>query len=246
MPSTFGGLVLFVAFLMPGFVFYVQRRRSQELKSESALIETARLVSVSIVTNLASIGLFSLFRYWQRALTPNPQWLVEQGTKYIDIRPGFILTWGVILLAVSCALAFGLAQIGRTRFPLRWFAPDLVNTSAWNQYLGDKGFVPRDTVPFVGLTLRDGVYVTGFVDWLSTELDEVPDRDLVLVEPIRMYIGTNDTGTKVQFSRMVVSARDIVRMYVAYYSYSATFGDASDALTETLMADASPSPSLSA
>ena len=171
-----------------GFIYFIQRRRFVEEKSESALIETARLVSVSMLTNLAALGLFALFRHFDPGHhTPNPEALSKQGWSYVKARPGYVLVWGLIILGVSTLLAFLLARISRSGLNIKWFIPDIVHTSAWNRYLGDTKVIPAGTTPFVGLLLSDGTYVTGFVAWLSTELDEVADRDLVLAPPIRIY-----------------------------------------------------------
>ena len=214
MPSTVGGLLLFVVFLIPGFVYYIQRRRFVELKSESALIETARLVSVSVVTNLCAFGAFSLARYFLPNHTPNPEAMLRGGASYIDMRPGYLLLWAVALMAVSSVFAFYLARLSKAGINLKWFAPDIVNTSAWSRYLGDRNTIPANTTPFVGLDLRDGTYVSGYVDWFSTELDEVPDRDLVLAAPITLRKDGKDS--ELGWSRLVVSARDIQRMFVSY------------------------------
>ena len=215
MPETIGGgLVLFVVFLIPGFVYYIQRRKRVQLKSESSLIETARLITVSMATNLVAVLLFIIVRHFLSGHTPNPQELMILGWRYVQPRPGYLLLWGVILMGVSTVLAFALAQFDVS---IQWLAPDIVNTSAWNRYLGEKGITPNGTTPYVALALRDGHVVSGFVDWLSTELDEVEDRDLVLASPIALFRNGEDAPPiDPGYSRLVVSARDIQSMYVAY------------------------------
>jgi hypothetical protein len=222
MPSTVGGLLLFVGFLVPGFLYYMQRRRWVEEKSESPLIETARLVSVSMFTNLGALGLFALARLWWPQHTPDIGSLLRRWHPYLDARPGYLLSWALILLAISSALAFSLALLSRTKVNVKWLAPDIVHTSAWNRYLGDKKIVPEGMTPFVRLKLSDGTLISGFVDWLSTEIDEVPDRDLVLATPIRILSGT--TSVKMRASRFIVSARDIQQMFVSYLDYDSDAG----------------------
>jgi hypothetical protein len=218
-PSTIGGLLLFVVFLIPGFVYYIQRRRWVELKSESSLIETARLLSVSLLTNLCAVGVFAFVRHLWPAHTPNPESLLTGGSSYIDEQPGYLLLWAMALMVLSSILAFLLALVSKSRINIKWLSPDIVQTSAWNRYLGDKESIPDNTTPYVGIDMQDGTYVSGFVDWLSTELDEVQDRDLVLAKPITVqYAGGNRVQTT--FPRLVVSARDIVRMFVTYLNYA--------------------------
>jgi hypothetical protein len=221
MPSTVGGLILFVVFLMPGFVYYIQRRKRVELKSESSLIETARLVAISIVTNLTVVGLFALYRWLFPDHAPNVQSLFTMGWRYVQPRPGYLLLWVVILMAASTTIAFGIAQVD---IDIKWLAPDIVYTSAWNHYLGEKGVAPDDTTPYVGLTLRNGLQVSGFVSWLSTELDEVADRDLVLAAPIAVFrSGADAAPIDPGYSRLIVSARDIQDMYIAYRKYDPVY-----------------------
>jgi hypothetical protein len=220
-PETLGGLALFVVFLIPGFVYYIQRRKRVELKSESSLIETARLITVSMATNLVTVLLFVVVRHFLSKHTPNPQQLITLGWRYVQQRPGYLLLWGVVLMGVSTVLAFVLAQFD---VDIEWLAPDIVNTSAWNRYLGERGITPVGTTPYVALALRDGTRVSGFVDWLSTDLDEVEDRDLVLASPIALFRGGEDAAPiDPGYSRLVVSARDIQSMYIAYRTYEGSY-----------------------
>ena len=142
MPSTVGGILLFVVFLVPGFLYYVQRRRWVELKSESALVETARFVSVSVLTNLLSLGVFALVRWIAPAHTPDIRVMAHQGWKYVWARPGYILLWGLALLIISAAFAFLIALLSRTKINIRWLAPDIVQSSAWMHL-----FKPQSTDP---------------------------------------------------------------------------------------------------
>jgi hypothetical protein len=222
MPSTVGGLILFVVFLIPGFLYYVQRRRWVESKSESSLVETARFVSVSLLTNLLALGVFALIRNWFPNHTPDLVSLADGGWSYFWTEPGYLLSWGLFVLVVSGILSFLLALLSRSNVNVKWFAPDIVQTSAWQRMFKDmvstKEMRDARNIPFVGIDLRDGTYVSGYVDWFSTELDDVADRDLVLAEPIRVRRDGNEI--RADFSRLVVSARDILRMYVSYRPYS--------------------------
>ena len=213
MPSTVGGLVIFVAFLVPGFLYFIQRRRLVPQKSVSTLVETATFATVSVVTNLVTAGLFATLRTFLPRHTPDVGQLILQGRTYVAPHLGYLLAWATGALFVSSGLGLFLAigpQIVR-RVP-SWLTPDIVQASAWYQVLNDE--VPKGCQTFVGCDLRDGTYVSGYVDWFNTEVDEVADRDLALASPITVISGGNPQI--VNFPRMVISARDVVRMYVSY------------------------------
>jgi len=229
-PSTVGGILLFVIFLVPGFLYYVQRRRWVEQKSESSLVETARLVSVSVLTNLLAVGVFAIVRWRLPKHTPDISSLTSEGWKYVWARPGYMLLWSLGLLLLSIVFSLLIALLSRTKVNIRWLAPDIVQSSAWMHLFKDE--VPpisqpdqrsrkkpkrpkkEGLVPFVGIYLHDGTYVSGFVDWFSTEIDEVPDRDLILAAPITIRKGGRENETT--FSRLIISAREVSRIFVSY------------------------------
>jgi hypothetical protein len=212
-PSTAGGLIIFVAFLIPGFLYFIQRRRLVPQKSVSPLVETATFTTVSLATNLMTAGVFGVVRLPLPRHTPDLHMLIVDGIRYFAIRFGYLLIWGTGFIFVSSCLALLLA-LGPTficRLP-RFLTPDIVQASAWYQILNDE--VPDGCATFVGCDLRDGSYVTGIVDWFNTEVDEVADRDIALASPITVM--REGRPVVVEFPRMVISARDVLRLYVSY------------------------------
>ena len=92
--------------------------------------------------------------------------------------------------------------------------------SAW-YHVFDEG--PTGALVYVGCDLRDGSYVGGLLDWYSTEVDETADRDFVIAEPITYRPpDSSDDRTIDGFSRLVLSARDVARLYVSYVDPPAT------------------------
>jgi hypothetical protein len=66
-----------------------------------------------------------------------------------------------------------------------------------------------------------GSYISGYLDWYNANIDEVSDRDIALVAPISIRraggeAGGTDTGQALDFSVVVLSARDIATLYVSY------------------------------
>jgi hypothetical protein len=216
MPSTFGGLLIFVAFLTPGFIYYIQRRRWVPQRSESSLVETARLVSISVLTNLIAFGVFAFYRWQNPHHAPDVSLIATTGWQYVRARPGYMLLWAALLVVASSIIAFGLAALPKLGLSLKWLSPDIVDESSWYYALADE--VPKGQRTFVGLDLRDGTYISGYVDWFSTEIDEVADRDLTLVAAVGAPLVFKREGISedLDAARMIVSARDIVRMYVSY------------------------------
>ncbi len=98
------------------------------------------------------------------------------------------------------------------------FAPAIVDVSAW-YHAFDEG--PQGATVYVGCDLRDGSYVGGLLDWYSTEVVETADRDFVIAAPITYRpSGSNEDRTIDGFSRLILSVRDVARLYVSYVESS--------------------------
>jgi len=213
-PTTAAELFIFAALLAPGFIHYVQRRRAVPQRTLSPLVETATLTTVSILTNLVALGVFSLIRMALPEHTPDVQRLMLEGKEYAAARTGYLFGWGALLLAFSCVLAFviGIRPRWIARFTER-FAPAIVDVSAWYHVFEDG---PEDAKVYIGCDLKDGTYVAGYLDWYSTEVAETADRDLVIAEPIEIRMPGEVNSASVDFPRLVISARDTARLYVSY------------------------------
>jgi hypothetical protein len=220
MPSTLGGLAIFVVFLTPGFLNYVQRRRRVPQRALSPLVEVSTFVSISVFTNLLALGLFALVRWITPDHSPNVEQMLTEGATYIDPRVGYIAAWSAGVLVVSCALA---VLIGSGKLPFPELTPVIINTSAWYQVF-ESG--PADAKVFVGCDMDDGSYISGYLDWYNTDVDEVADRDLVLAAPIE--INAEGETTETGFPRMILSARNIERLSVSFVD-----GDESDQTATT-------------
>ena len=65
------------------------------------MVETATLTTVSILTNLVALGVFSLIRMALPEHTPDVQRLMLEGKEYAAARTGYLFGWGALLLAFS-------------------------------------------------------------------------------------------------------------------------------------------------
>jgi hypothetical protein len=209
-PATFVGLVIFVAFLTPGFLHVAQRRLLVPMAERSALMETTSIVSISLATNAVALALFGAARWLLPAHTPDVGELMRAGGDYVIAHLPYTLGWAGLVLAVSCVLAVGAARCSLPPPLRRLLAPRIIESSAWCETLA----APAGHYPYAGLELVDGAYVSGRVVWFSTHLDETGDRELVLGPPLQMRA---DGGVvKLEAQRVIVAARDIRRVDVNY------------------------------
>lgn len=198
--------------LVPGFVYSTQRRRRVVQGRLSPLFETASLVTVAVFTNAIALGFFALVHAIVKPHTPDVSRMLSDGSSYIYPRAGYVSAWAFGVLLVSCLVAyFAGARPGFLRRLGGSVTPAIVDTSIWYQVFGE---VPETNRIFLGVDLDDDSYLSGFLDWYSTEEKDVADRDLVLATPITL-IRNGDTEV-VGFPRVIISARRIRRMYVSY------------------------------
>ncbi len=220
MPTTLGGLLIFVVLLVPGLLHYVQRRSRVPQRSLSPLVETATLATVSVATNALAIGAFGLVRSLSPGHTPDVGRLVLEGAQYGAPRLGYLLLWSAGVMALSSALAVVLGIRPRwLRTASTRLAPVIVDVSAWYHVFEA---APEDALVYLGCDLQDGAYVGGTLEWYSTEVEETPNRDLSIAEPITYRpAGESDPQILPGVARVVLSAGDVARMYVSYIAADA-------------------------
>lgn len=210
MPSSFLGLALYTAFLLPGYVSFVRRRSLTVAPKLSPLLETISLLSVSVVTNGLALALFAVVRGVSPHHTPDFGLFVRAGGQYAEPRVGYLVLWGALILGTSCALAYFSPMISQLTPVRRALNPIIVDISAWYHVFEDKPppVNGREAYPYVACTLEDGSYVAGRLSWYSTEVEETADRDLALTDPLNVLDPEgNDVGP--ENSIIVVSARQI-------------------------------------
>lgn len=182
-------------------------------------MEGVQLVVVSIVSNTVVFGIFVLLRFSPLRLhSPSLARLMNDPRGYIlmdDNRLAYVAAWGILLVTLASLLAAAIAQ-GTS--PLGWlsgrFAPTISDESAWHRYFRTN--VPQGCAVFVGCEMQDGSYISGQLAWFNTDAEESPNRDLSIAPP---FVGVSAHGKSIQFaghSRVVLSARDIRRIYVSY------------------------------
>lgn len=213
MPTTLVGLIIFLAFLTPGFLHYIQRRALAPEGPLSPLVETATLTTISLVTNLAALGAFGLIRTLLPDHTPDMGKLLAVKSTYFRSYPAYVLSWFTGVLGLSSLLAVILARNESVRRAITaQLTPVILDISSW-YYLFEKA--PPGYFVYVGCQLRDSSYLGGRVDWYSTETKETGDRELVLAPPLLQQQGET-TSDLLGVERVIVAAREIVALQVSF------------------------------
>lgn len=206
MPTTVTGLVLLVVLLLPGLTFVIIRERRGSERRPTPFRETGAVVFCSVLTELAALVLFALARGLMPGLTPDVGQLVREGLGYARDHYAQLGWWAVGLLLFACALAAAAAALTAGK-------PHASAMSAW--WIMFDSWFPGEN-PLVGCILEDGSYIEGRQASFNVSSEDSPDRDLVLVEPLK-YRPPGETETHaVPWGAACISARRIVTMFVSY------------------------------
>ncbi|MEU6306976.1 DUF6338 family protein [Streptomyces chartreusis] len=205
-PTTVTGLALLVVLLLPGLTFATVRDRKGSERRPSPFRETGAVVFCSVLTELAALAVFAMLRGLRPDLTPDIGRLVREGATYARVHYAELAWWAGGVLIFACVIAAIAASITGKR-------PHSSVMSAW-WVMFEKWFPGEN--PIVGCTLEDGSYIEGQQASFNVSSDDSPDRDLVLVEPLK-YRAPGATETHdVPWGAACVSARRIVTMFVSY------------------------------
>ncbi|MFJ9243820.1 DUF6338 family protein [Streptomyces sp. NPDC101776] len=226
MPTTVTGLLLLVVLLLPGLAYAVVRERQGTERGVSSFRETGAVVFASIISEIVVLGFFAMVRsLWPRA-TPDIGRLIREGSTYARAHYASLALWSVALLLLATALA-GLAACApalaaRVRRP-RWLAAWIAGrapgwrhpstTSAW--WVMFERWYPGENA-HVGCVLEDGSYVEGRQASFNINADDSPDRDLILIEPLRYRPPGAAAAAPYPAGAVCISARRIVAMFVSY------------------------------
>jgi len=231
-PNTVIGVLITVALLTPGFVYLETRERRHPGVKYSALRESSHVIVMSLVSLVASGVFFAMIRAAAPAHTPDIGSYVRQGNVYAEQHYLQTALWFIGTLVVACAFAAVVAVppswVGRLvgRLP-----NDLGETFAtWVERRRGNGTIRQHSgwhtafnlhptsERWLDVVLIDGTSFHGRLGSASTQIEESPDRDLVLAAPIQVRsIGTEE-WTSLQAGTLVISAARISYMTVQYVS----------------------------
>lgn len=211
MPSTFGGLLLFLVSLAPGFVYSAARDAHYPERTSTTFRETTRVVLAGIGFDVVALGVFALARAFLPSITPDiPRW-IDTGWRYVRAEYGVILLWA----AVTLSIAMGLALIAARHLPRRR-RPLGAESAWWLQF----GLYPEEVgaaAIHVGCELLDGSHVSGTLRNFAHQAAETGDRELTLVAPLRYRPGVGAPTISLSGHQLLsVSARNIKFLTVTY------------------------------
>jgi hypothetical protein len=180
-PTTLGGLLLFVVLLAPGFAYFVlHESRTPTRRDVSVFRETVNLIAVSLLCLGVVLLLFGLVRAARPAWTPDLGLLLRDTRAYALSHYLELVWWAVALLILACILGAALGRWGLPAWSLRFTAPSVGFHSAWwNLFNLDPG-----TRVYVGCELEDDSYIAGYLLTFNTDIGDHADRELTLTAPI--------------------------------------------------------------
>ena len=235
MPSTLLGLLIFVYILIPGYCYYAVRKRLTPIRRVTTIIDAAYVLFVAMVTNASMLMVYGILKAipWFREHSPSTIDLARDSKQYLlqdDTRLAYVSIWAAALLLGSSALAILLAVrsvtniqtqrrglVGRLweRYPAR-----VIDKSVWDYYFHH--MAPDDGEVYLECYLHDNSYAAGVLAWYNTDIDDSPDRDLVLTSPLTVTSAGGAELVQPSFGQnTILSARDIRTIIVTYVSRTA-------------------------
>ncbi|MFB8777930.1 DUF6338 family protein [Streptomyces broussonetiae] len=206
MPTDGRGLLLLIVLLLPGLTYVALRDRRSSERRPTAFRESGAVVFCSLVTEFVTLVLFAVLRWLLPGLTPDVGRLVREGGEYARQHYVSLGWWGVGLLAFAC----GLAAAASVRAAAHAHPSQM---SAW--WVLFDGWYPGETVT-VGCLLEDGAYLEGRLASFNVSAEDAPDRDLVLMQPLKYRAPGETEAHPLPWSAGCVSASRIVTLFVSY------------------------------
>jgi hypothetical protein len=223
MPTTLTGLLLFVVLLLPGFAYLVGKERNGTERHTSPFRETVAIVAASVASEITILILFAIVRSLRPSWTPDVGALVRGGSVYFRHHYREFAIWGTAMLLLSVGLAYAATMPSVRRLPQKiWLIKKLPlakpyphdsTVSAW--WLLFERWA-QDYEVDIGCALDDGSYIRGNLATFNNSADDAPDRELVLMEPIRYRAPGRRAAQDYPASAVCVSASRIVAMFVNY------------------------------
>ena len=238
MPTTVGGLLLFVTLLTPGFVYLAITETRLPRRQYSALRETGKIVSVSLLTNSVVLGAFGLVRSLWPEVTPDIGEFIREPTAYFRGNYLEIMVWGAVLLLVSVAVAAVLAILTTwserllarvERQPGPWIYSKIAQRrrtriaqeSGW----GTAFLRHPDRRVHLTLRLTDGTLLYGPLREFNSQIEETDDRSLQIAAPVEMRTPSGDKLTDVDADAVIVAANQIKTIFVHYLPNESSTSD---------------------
>jgi hypothetical protein len=217
MPTTLTGLLLFVVLLLPGFAYLVGKERHGTERHTSPFRETVAVVAASVTSEVAVLAGFAILRSLLPSLTPDVGALIHHGGAYAAVHYRSLAAWGFGMLAIAVLGAYLATMPGvRERLPLPEAARDYPHESTVSGWwvLFEKWRRGRDIE--VCCVLNDGSAVRGKFGAFNPSDDDSPDRELLLLAPIRYRAPGKQEMEDYRAGAASVAARNIAVLFTGY------------------------------
>lgn len=187
-------------------------------------------MAVAMITNTLTLIAYGITQSvpWISEHSPNVVHLLRDPNEYLlhsNSRLAYVGGWALGLLIGSSVLALtialkihppkktpktGLAQKLQKRYPAR-----VIDESAWDRYFYSEA--PEDSKVYLECYLHDESYVAGTLAWYNSDIDESPDRNLALGNPLSVIKADRSRLVEPGYDqRVILSARDIQQIIVTY------------------------------
>ena len=228
LPSSLAGIAIFIAVLTPGLVYELRKERTIPAARLSAIRETMWVVTASAGCLLMTGLMLSLVRVLWPSGTIDIGALLRAPDLYVVEHHARLAWWSLVALALACLCALAaadprvagqarsLASRSWVRTVIGTTETDIRPTSAWSRVFTLYDDEPAGTgYVLVGAQLEDGTYVRGTLSSHSADIEDSPDREMVLRAPLGLRT-TDGAWHELGTTHAVVSARRIMRLDVTH------------------------------
>lgn len=181
-PTTITGIVLFLALLLPGFLFITLRERHRPTRKLSALRETGTVLAATSAAYVPIAVLVVVLAVFVPSFRSELAAFLSGPGAYAAAHPFRLALAAVATVAAATVVSGSLLSAPRASR----FIPSSGGSAWWSLFDID-GKVPQEVKVEsieVTATLLDGTTIVGTLHSWSRDGDDHPDRALVLQAPL--------------------------------------------------------------
>ncbi|WP_326729358.1 DUF6338 family protein [Streptomyces phaeochromogenes] len=204
MPTTLTGILLFVILLLPGLTYSMVRELRSGERRVSAFRESGAVIFGSVIAEIVVLAIFAIVRISWPKNTPDIGRLIRDRGSYVESHYALLASWAVSLLLLASVLA------GITALFVKRHSSTL---SGWSMLFE---YWHKDHDAHVGCVLEDGAFIEGVVASYNLSPDDLADRDLILIQPIRYRPPGALESQAYPAGAVCLSAKKIVTMFVSH------------------------------
>jgi Family of unknown function (DUF6338) len=221
LPETTVSLFVTIAFALPGYIYHRTTLRQDPERTDTAVTEVLSVLFASIAIDTVVLVVLVAASAVLHVHKINASGFIADPRGYVAGNLEVVAGWASagFLLALLLAVTAGLRP-WRRWLPAGWreWTDDRERRyqdqqSAWWRLFHDN----PGTRIYIGCTLDDGSYVSGFLNSYSKVGTEHADRELTLRAPITYRPPEDSNAVQVDnVGAIAISARHIVLMTVTY------------------------------